>query len=188
MMLPTHVLVGMALATPVAVAVPELAGSVVAGAVVGSVLPDVDVVARHRRTLHFPSGYVLLAVPTVIVVLVWPSTATAAVATATVAAAVHSRMDAYGGSYELRPWERTTDRAVYDHVRGEWRLAKRSIRYDGSRSDLLLSFAAATPPLVLLDGTYRPLVGGALAVAVSYTLLRRRLPDVVDDAADRLRG
>ncbi len=188
MMLPTHVLVGMTLATPIAVAVPELAGTAVAGAVIGSVFPDLDIVARHRRTLHFPTGYVLLATPTVIVAIVWPTTMTTAVATTTVAAAVHSWMDAYGGSYDLRPWERTTDRAVYDHIRGEWRPAKRSIPYDGSPSDLLVSVGAAVAPLVFLDGTYLPLVAAALVVAASYTLLRRRLPDFVDDVVDRLRG
>ncbi|MWV63464.1 metal-dependent hydrolase [Halorubrum sp. JWXQ-INN 858] len=187
MMLPTHALVGLALATPVAVARPSLATPLLAGALAGSVLPDLDVVARHRRTLHYPTGYVVAAVPIAAVAVVATSPATVALAAGTVAAAVHCRMDRYGGSYEFRPWERKSDRAVYDHVRGRWRRAKRWTRYDGAPEDLLVAIAAGLPLLVVLDGPFRQLAAGTLAIAVVYTAFRRRLSDLAGGAFRRMR-
>ncbi len=187
MMLPTHVLVGMSLATPVAIAFPGVAPVVVAGAVAGSILPDLDVVARHRQTLHFPTGYAVAAIPAGVVAVAAPTPATIGIATGIVAAAVHCRMDAYGGSHELRPWERNTDRAVYDHVRGEWQPAKRWVRYDGSRSDLFVSLIAAVPPVLLLPEPSRKIVVGAIAIAFVYTAFRRRVPGLIDVIVDRLR-
>lgn len=183
MMLPTHALVGVALATPVAVVAPEVATP----ALVGGVLPDLDVVADHRRTLHYPTGYVLLAVPLVTVALVVPGPATVGVAVGVVAAAAHCRMDRYGGSREFRPWERKSDRAVYDHVAGRWRRAKRWTRYDGSARDLVVAAVAAVPPLVLLDGPFLVLAAAALAVGVVYTVLRRRISRVADVAVRSIR-
>jgi len=186
MMLPTHVLVGMALATPVVLAVPGVGPAVVGGAVAGSIAPDLDVVARHRRTLHFPTGYVVAAIPAAAVALAVPTPATVGLAAGIVAAAVHCRMDAYGGSHELRPWERNTDRAVYDHVRADWQPAKRWVRYDGSGSDLLVSLVAAIPPAVLLSGSAHTILAAALVVAFVYTAFRRRIPDLIDGIIDRL--
>lgn len=186
-MLPTHALVGLALATPVVVAAPDLATPALLGALVGSVLPDLDVVADHRRTLHYPTGYALLAVPLVAVALAAPGPATVGFAAGVVAAAVHCHMDRYGGSREFRPWERKSDRAVYDHVKGRWRRAKRWTRYDGSTRDLLVAAVAAVPPLALLEGPFFLLAAGALAVAVVYTVLRRPLSRVVDVAVRSIR-
>jgi len=184
MMLPTHVLVGMALATPVAVAVPDLAGPAVSGAGLGSIVPDLDVVGRHRRTLHFPTGYALAAAMAVGVALAVPAGPTVGLAAFLAGAAVHCRMDGYGGSPELRPWERTVDRAVYDHVRGRWRPARRWVRYDGSPGDLLAALVAAVLPAAVFEGPPRLLVAVAVAVAVVYAALRRRLPALVDAVAD----
>ena len=186
MMLPTHVLVGMSLATPVALAVPGVAPAVIAGAVVGSIAPDLDVVAHHRRTLHFPTGYAVAAIPATGVAVVSPTSTLVGIAAGVVAAAVHCRMDVYGGSHELRPWERNTDHAVYDHVRGDWQPAKRWIRYDGSGADLLVSLVAAIPPALLLSGSARTVVIGALVIALLYTAFRRRIPDLVDAMSDRI--
>ena len=183
MMLPTHVLVGMMLATPVAVAVPDLAGPAVSGAVLGSIVPDLDVVGRHRRTLHFPTGYALAAAMAVGVALAVPAGPTVGLAAFLAGAAVHCRMDGYGGSPELRPWERTVDRAVYDHVRGRWRPARRWVRYDGSPGDLLAALVAAVLPAAVFEGPPRLLVAAAVAVAVVYAALRRRLPALVDAVA-----
>lgn len=187
MMLPTHVLVGLALATPVAVAAPELTAPVVAGAVAGSVAPDLDVAARHRRTLHFPTGYAVASVPAVAVAVVAPMPGVVAVAAAVVAAAVHCRTDVYAGNRDRRPWERATDRAVYDHARGDWRTARRWIRYDGSPGDLGVSLLAAVPPAAVLDGPYRAAVAVAVGVAVVYTAFRRRIPDLVDAVVEGVR-
>lgn len=175
MMLPTHALVGMALALPVALSVPELAPAALVGGFIGGVFPDLDLYAGHRRTLHFPTLYPIAAVPAVLLAAVLPGTVTVGLAVGLLGAAAHCRMDIYGGGLELRPWEGTSERAVYDHVAGEWRKPRRLVSYDGSKGDLALSAAVATPLLVFVESPLVLLVVLSLAVAAVYVLLRRRL-------------
>ncbi|MGQ3413277.1 metal-dependent hydrolase [Natrinema sp. LN54] len=192
MMLPTHALLGLAIAAPFVVFAPELAPAALIGGFLGGVLPDLDLYAGHRRTLHYPTLYVVAAVPIAIAAALiaapWLVTAAFLLAGAT----LHCRMDRYGGGLELRPWEGTSDRAVYDHVRRRWRAPKRWVRYDGAPEDLLLSALAGVPLWLVLEGPFRWLVGAALLVAGLYVLLRRRLanaapvvfgavPESVDD-------
>lgn len=55
MMVITHVTVALLVSLPVVVLVPAFATPVAAGAVVGAIVPDLDLfVGEHRRTLHFP--------------------------------------------------------------------------------------------------------------------------------------
>lgn len=197
MMLPTHVLAGLALAAALVGLAPAdapvwLAPVALAGVAVGSALPDVDLYAGHRRTLHYPSGYVAGVVPVGTLAIVQPTPLFVGLAFVLIGAALHCRMDRYGGGLELRPWEGTSERAVYDHFRGRWRAPKRWIPYDGAPEDLALAGALGIPLLVTLQGSMRTLVTVALCVAVAYALLRRRLADVapvvVGYAPDPLTG
>ncbi len=185
-MLPTHALVGLAIAAPLAVAMPELGSVALGGALVGSLLPDVDLYSGHRRTLHYPTGYVFLAGFAVIAAAVLATPAAVAAAFLFVGAAVHCRMDRYGGGLELRPWEGTSERAVYDHVLGRWQTPKRWIRYDGAPEDLLLAALLGGPLLFVLGAPFRWVVAGALLVAGVYTLLRRRLATLAPTVFGRI--
>lgn len=178
MMLPTHVLAGLALALPLVALAPEWAPVVLAGSIAGSVLPDLDLYAGHRRTLHYPTGYLVAAVPLVAAAVALRYPVLVGAAFLALGAALHCRMDRYGGGLELRPWEGRSERAVYDHVRGEWRKPKRWVRYDGSPEDLALAGVLAFPALTLLDGPVRTVVTAALVVAIAYATLRRRLADL----------
>jgi len=178
MMLPTHALVGLAVAAPLAALAPGHATPALAGGLAGSVLPDLDMYTGHRRTLHYPTGYALAALPAVAAALLFRTPATVALALALVGAALHCRMDRYGGGLELRPWEATSDRAVYDHLRGEWLAPKRWIRYDGAPEDVLLALVLGLPLAVVLDGPFRLAVVAALLVGCVYGLLRRRLAGI----------
>lgn len=184
MMLPTHALAGLAVATPLLVVAPDLAPAGLAAALLGSVLPDADMYAGHRRTLHYPTVYTLLAVPLLVLAGLVPATVTVATAFFLSGAAVHCRMDRYGGGLELRPWEGTSDRAVYDHVRRRWRRPLRWIRYDGAPEDVLLLVALGTGLLVVLEGPFRLTVVAALGIGVTYGVLRRRLADLAPTVAD----
>jgi len=176
MMLPTHAIAGMLLALPVAYARPEFAGVALVAGFVGGVVPDLDLYAGHRKTLHYPVYYPALAVVALGLVVALPSVPTVAAAFVLVGAAVHSLADALGGGLELRPWEATSDRAVYDHYNRRWIEPRRWVRYDGSPGDFLLSATLAAPLLVTLDATVRWLVVGMLVVAAAYTVVRRVLP------------
>lgn len=178
MMLPTHVLVGVALAAPLALLAPELGTFALLGAIVGSVLPDLDMYAGHRRTLHFPTLYPAAALPAILVALFVPTPVTVGVALALLGAAVHCQMDVYGGGLELRPWEGNSDRAVYDHVGRTWIAPKRWLDYDGSPGDFALAAGIGVPLLFVLEGPFPTFVAAALVVAAVYALLRRHLVDL----------
>jgi len=175
-MVMTHVAVALCLAAPVAVAAPEYATAAGVGALVGGTLPDLDLLGGvHRRTLHFPVLAPVLAVPVVAAAAFSPSPAAVGFAVGAVGFAVHCASDALGAGEELRPWERTNTNAVYDHVSGRWLQARYVVPYDGSPRDLLFALAAGAPALVVFDGLVRGVLAATLALAVAYTLLRRRL-------------
>lgn len=176
MMLPTHVLMGMLLALPVAVLAPETAGWALLAGAVGGLFPDLDMYVGHRKTLHFPVLYPLLAGGATLLAVAVPSVPTVALAIAALAAAVHCVADVFGGGLELRPWEATSDRAVYDHVRGTWIVPRRWIPYDGAPADLVISVVIAVPLLLTLDGYATVAIGAVLAIATVYAALRRVLP------------
>jgi hypothetical protein len=178
MMLPTHALAGMVVGLAVATVAPEHAGAAIAAGLFGGVLPDLDMYAGHRRTLHYPVYYATAAGVALPVAAVVPTAATVTLATGLVAAATHCVADVFGGGLELRPWEATSDRAVYDHHRDRWLVPRRWIAYDGSPGDLALAVALSAPLLATLDGAPRWVVLGALAIAATYTAVRRVLPRV----------
>jgi hypothetical protein len=182
MMATTHALAGLALATGVTVLAPELGPLPAAAAVAGGLAPDLDLAADHRRTLHFPVAGPLVAVPAAGLALAVPGPVTAALALFVVAAALHAASDVLGGGLSPRPWEATSDRAVYDHVRGRWLAPRRLLRYDGAPEDVAVGALLAVPPLVYLPA-FRPLVVAGLAVSVVYALVRKRLPDLVEDGS-----
>ncbi|MFB6080282.1 MAG: metal-dependent hydrolase [Haloferacaceae archaeon] len=178
MMLPTHVLVGLALAAPLLVLAPEHAPVALAGALAGSALPDLDLYLDHRRYLHYPTGYALAALPAAAAAALVGTPAAVALAFLLAGAALHCRMDRYGGGLELRPWEEGSDRGVYDHVRGRWLPPRRWIRYDGAPEDVLLAALVGLPLVVELHGPFRWVALVALAVGGAYGLVRRRLADL----------
>lgn len=175
MMLPTHVLAGLAIATPIVVVSPDHGTTALFGALVGSIVPDLDMYWGHRRSLHYPTGYTLVAVPAAFTAVLLKSAVPVALAFVLIGASLHCRMDRYGGGLELRPWEATSDRAVYDHVRGRWRKPKRWIRYDGAPEDVLIAVLLGTPLFVILERPFRWLVVALLLIGVVYGVLRRRL-------------
>lgn len=179
MMVFTHVAAGLALAAAVAVVDPHLALPAAAGAVVGGVLPDVDLfVGTHRRTLHFPDLYWGPALLLGAVAVLRPTPATVGLALAALTAAVHSVSDWFGAGDELRPWERTSSRGVYLHLAGRWLRPRYAVRYDGSPEDLLATVVLSVPALVAFDPPVPRLVVGMLVLATAYTLVRKRVADL----------
>lgn len=185
-MLPTHALAGMALALPLLVVAPEFAAVALVAGLLGGVVPDLDMYVGHRKTLHYPVYYSAFAVIATAAALLVPTTATVAAALFLLGAAVHSVSDVFGGGLELRPWEGTSDRAVYDHFNGQWIAPRRWVQYDGSPRDLLLSATLAGPLLLALDGPLRSVVIVAVAIAGIYTAVRRLLPTLATVLVERV--
>jgi len=178
MMLPTHAIVGLAIATPLVVVAPDLAPAALAGGLFGGIFPDLDLYSGHRKTLHFPTGYLLAVLPAVGLAALAPRAVTVGLAFFILGAAAHCQMDRFGGGLELRPWEGRSEQAVYDHVRGEWRRPKRWVPYDGSPRDLLLLSTVAIPLLVVLENPFQLVVGLALGVGIVYVGLRQWLASI----------
>lgn len=177
MMATTHAAAGVCLVAPLVHLAPELAVPAALGAVVGGVVPDVDLfVGTHRRTLHYPVlGWLPAALAVAGAVLV-PSAATVALAGFLVAFAFHALTDVLGAGDEEQPWEGTSERAVYDHLRDRWWRPLRLIPYDGSPRDFVAVAALSVPGLMLFDGAVRWLLVVGLAVSLGYTGLRKRMP------------
>ena len=175
MMATTHAFAGLVLAALVALVAPQFAVVVAVAAILGGVFPDLDLVGAHRRTLHFPVYYWLVAAPASVVALAVPTTATVGLAVFLFAAALHSLSDYLGGGLEPKPWQATSERAVYSHYHDRWLEPRRWVRYDGAPEDLALAAVLALPALVVFDGVIRTAVGALLAVSIGYTLIRKPL-------------
>jgi hypothetical protein len=184
MMFFTHLLLSIAVAVVVA---PLLGGSVggpvlLGTLVVGGVAPDLDLLARHRRTLHYPVWYPVLTV--MCLGVFWSTGATVALLASLLfgAAALHMFSDLLGGSAETAPWDPVTEFGVYNHVLGRWHRPRRLVQYSGAPRDFLLAggtaafvwIAPATPPGV------RVVAVGLVASACGYTLARRRLKPLAE--------
>ncbi|WP_411964402.1 metal-dependent hydrolase [Haloferax sp. YSMS24] len=178
MMATTHAAVGLTLVVPLMWVAPELAGAAAVGALVGGVFPDVDLfVGVHRKSLHFPVYYTVAAVLVGSVALVSPSPVAVGVAFFFLSAGLHSITDWFGAGDELRPWDRTSDRAVYVHPAKRWLRPRYLVRYDGAPEDLGLTLLFAIPPLLVFDGGIRLAVVAGVAIALFYTGFRKRMPD-----------
>lgn len=177
MMATTHAAAGVLAVSPLLYVAPELAVPAALGAILGGVVPDVDLfVGVHRRTLHFPVlGWVLVGAA-VAVAAVLPGPETTALAGFCLAFALHATSDVLGAGDEEQPWEATSERAVYDHLRNRWWRPRRLIPYDGSREDFVAVAALSVPGLVLFDGPVRLLLAAMLVVSLGYTGFRKRMP------------
>lgn len=169
---------GMAIAIPVAIAVPEFATVALAAGLLGGLVPDFDLYFGHRKTLHYPVWASLLSVPVLGLALVVPNALTIALAVGLAAAALHAVGDVFGGGLELRPWEGTSERAVYSHYHGEWWAPRRLVRYDGSPRDLLLASVPVLPLLAVSGEAFHPVIISLIVVSGIYVGLRRQLAEL----------
>jgi len=186
MMATTHALAG-ALAGVVTLAVaPELAPVALVAGAAGGAFPDLDLYYGHRRTLHFPVYGSLAALAALAAAVLSPGAGTVALAAFLGAAACHAASDALGGGLELRPWEGTSERAVYDHFRGMWLRPRRLVRYDGAPEDAALGVVLAVPTVVAFGPPVETVVGIALALSIGYALLRKPMVALAEFVVARL--
>jgi len=175
MMATTHALWGMLLALPVLAVAPEFAPVAFGAGLVGGLLPDLDLYAGHRKTFHFPVYAPLVAVPAIGFAIAAPSTVSVALAVGLAAAALHAVTDAAGGGLELRPWQASSEQAVYSHYHGRWIPPRRWVRYDGAPEDLGVAGLAAAPLIVAGDSSLTAVAVVLLALSTVYVLLRKPL-------------
>ncbi|WP_340098083.1 metal-dependent hydrolase [Salinibaculum salinum] len=180
MMATTHALAGLLLGALTLFVAPELAPAAMLAGFAGGLFPDLDLYGKHRKTLHFPVYYSVATVPALVLAILVPTAQSVGLATFLLAAALHSVTDIFGGGLELRPWEGTSERAVYSHYHGRWLRPRRWVTYDGSPTDLALASTFALPLLFVEWGVIDPLVTVALGISGVYTIVRKHLPDVAE--------
>lgn len=186
MMATTHALWGMALALPVVATAPEFAPVALLAGLIGGFAPDLDLYAGHRKTLHFPVYGTMATIVAVALALLSPSAVTVALAVGLAAAALHAVSDAFGSGLELRPWNGTSEKAVYSHYHDRWVRPRRLVRYDGAPEDLGLASIAAVPLIALGDGLTALIALGFVGVSAAYVLLRKWLADLAEQLVSLL--
>lgn len=175
----THAAMGLLVALGVTSFDPGMVTPVALAAYAGSVFPDLDVlVGDHRRTLHYPVGYWVVATPLAGIAIVDAGVATVSLAVFVGCAALHSSADVLGGGLGLKPWVEDDDRGVYDHVHNRWVPPRRFFRWDGAPEDLVAAVLLSALPLLYFEGVVWIVTVAGVVVSVVYTALRKRLPDI----------
>lgn len=181
MMGTTHALMGMLFGLTAAFYAPEYLFYAGLAGFLGGLLPDTDLLYGHRRLMHFPVGYTVLSAAAVLPALLAPAALTVSLLYFFVSAAAHSVIDVFGGGLEERPWEATSDDAVYSHTLGKWLRARRYVRYDGAPEDLGLTMALAVPCYHFYAGNLELLVVAAVVTGFFYMLVRKKMMDWIPD-------
>lgn len=182
MMATTHAYVGLAVAfasLPVT-ARHAPATSVLFAAFVGGLVPDLDLITSHRKTLHFPVLYPVAACGLLGLAAVAGGGALFVLGIAVASAGLHSLSDVLGGGVGYEPWKQSSSKAVYNHMLGRWHKPRRLVRYSGAPEDFALCAVAAIP-VALSPSLGPPLRAALLAILAGsglYAVSRRRLSSV----------
>jgi len=190
MMATTHAYLGLAVAI---LSLPETArhaptSTVMAAAFIGGLLPDLDLITDHRKTLHFP---VLLPVGSLVVLALYviaghPFLLVLGIVTAS--AGLHSLTDVCAGGLGYEPWKHDSQRAVYNHLLGRWHAPRRLVRYSGAPEDFALATAFAVP--CIRTSATGPVADRLLLVVLAasglYAAMRRSLPTIARRLRSRL--
>lgn len=182
MMAFTHLFMSLAVAVLAIPVVSEFVAPpvVVVTAVVGGFSSDLDLIARHRRTLHYPVVFPLLTLASFALFLVSGFVAGLLGGLLFGAATLHVLADLLGGSAERAPWNPVTEFGVYNHVLGRWHRPRRIVQYSGSPGDFLLGAGFGT--IAYLSPETTAAMDGAIVflvvVAGGYSLGRKRLSNL----------
>lgn len=84
-------------------------------------------------------------------------------------------MDAFGGGVEVRPWEGTSLKGVFNHATGRWIAPRRWVRYAGAPEDFALAAACSLPTLAVVTGCLRFALLAVLVCSGLFAAVRRRL-------------
>lgn len=174
----THAYAGLALAIaslPVTGRYAPTSGLLLA-AFVGGLLPDLDLTTSHRKTLHYPVIYPVVAGGLLAISLTFGSQSLFLLAVLAGSAGLHSLTDILGGGIGYEPWTGTSKKAVYNHVLGRWHVPRRVVRYSGAPEDFALCVAVAVPTLLAqpTDATMDAALGILLVGSGLYTATRRQ--------------
>jgi hypothetical protein len=166
MMAPTHVAVSLLIYLVVE---PALGTAAFLPALIGGLIPDVDMFQDHRKDAHYPVLYSFIATALFSVDFRLASVFF-------LSAALHCIMEIAGNDAD-----HFTDKdkgAVYDHIRQEWIPGRKIIRIDGGNRDLTLLAVLSIPLLVYGESIVRALTVISLITGIAYNRIRDRVDKV----------
>lgn len=178
MMAPTHIIIGLLTIYPLIHSNPELIVPLTISSIIGSVLPDLDILVQHRKTLHFPILSLPFVTISMLLILINPITIYLLLTSFIISFAIHPWVDIISSGLEKRPWEENSTRAAYNHQKQEW-IKPKNLFYDGSITDFSI-FTFGIGILFILDYEsviqYKILIFSLFCISFIYTISRKHLP------------
>jgi hypothetical protein len=148
-------------------------GLVLVALVGGAILPDLDVKFDHRRVLHFPFIYSLVAFMTSLFSLNYFSIFFGS-------AALHCVSEIFGN--DAGEYVDKEKGAVYDHIRSKWLKGLNIIRQDGGPRDLTLLTTLTIAALTMPQDFATKLVAIiSLILGLFYFEIRDRVEEIFPD-------
>lgn len=135
----------------------------------GSVIPDLDMIAEHRKTLHRPFQMFAAFSLFLAIFIFYPAHHIALISLFVFSMSLHCFMDVLSNGKTMRPRENPDDRAVYNHISQEWIKPKRLV-LEGSLPDILLTIGVGTALIFALP-RYALLFACIISSGVVYTVL-----------------
>lgn len=181
MMLPTHVIFALSLSSVLLLFSPDSSLIIFSLAFVGGVVPDIDLLfGEHRRTLHYPVYSFFGLIGSFLAAIVLFNVYTVGLLSLMIGLTSHGLGDIAGSGLEHKPWKRTTNKGIYNHYVDEWISPKYIVGYDGSLRDLsllvVLSVFVYLQYSIVMYVEY--IIIGLLVIGISYTIVRKYLPDL----------
>lgn len=173
MMTTTHALVGMLIGTTSLTWNPSLLTHTVVAGLIGGIIPDLDLIFEHRKTLHMPIYYTLGAVISIPVLLHSPSIISAFTAYLFFSLSIHTTLDIISGGLAPKRHKHPQPYPIYDHFRGKW-ISKKVIRYDGSPEDITVNITVGALVIFLLNGYFQFIAVLLILISLSYFFFRMR--------------
>ncbi len=173
MMYTTHILIGMLIGSSAKFWAPEFVFYAVIGGIFGALIPDLDIKLVHRKTLHMPVYYSILAVLVCSTLLISVNTFNLFLSSMSISLAVHSVGDVFSGGLAPQEEKKIAKYPIYDHLRNKW-ISKPVIRYDGSPEDTFISLVSGLATIQLLTGYIRYLAVLMILLSLIYYTFRRR--------------
>jgi len=190
MMTPNHATSGLLLALTVTRWHPELLTVVAITAFIGGVVPDFDAKLEHRKTLHYPVYYSILAGLFLLAATVVDAQVLVIGAYFFAAATLHCYTDLFV-DIEKASDEPDGDGIIFVHPVDRWVGPVTLVRYAGSPEDLLIGLLLVVLPLLEYEGVPFALTLIAMAWSVLYfgeRQYRRHVTDTSDPSEIRLPG
>jgi hypothetical protein len=150
--------------------------------VAGGLLPDLDVIFNHRKTLHYPNIYLMIGSFLVLLFYLTNISAILFVGIIFSSSFVHCFLDILCSGSTIKPWRESDDKAVYDHLRGKW-IRPKGLFYDGSIRDMILLSISSASLYYIAEFSdiliYFILLN--VILGLFYTSIRRKYPTYLEN-------